>query len=651
MTLPGDRDVSTSYDASGNVTSITPPGRPAHGFGFDQGDRLQSYAPPNLTPPLAPKDTLYQRDFDGLLLFADHPSKPVALTYDDRGRLATSVAAATTTVSRDTAGRVTSIASDDVTITNGYDGALLTQEAVSGPFAHAVNRTFDGFLRVTGEDIDGANALSFGYDADDIMTSAGGMTVTRSTNGLLTNTSVGSVADTFGYNAYGEVLTHGVSGSATSYNATYTRDEAGRIDTKTEIVGGTTLSTHYTYDTAGRLSQVVEDGTPTTTRTYTYAPNGDRDGGTYDAQDRLLSYDGATYTYGNNGELATKSIGGVLQSTYDYDAFGSLRAVARPGADTITYLIDGLNRRVGKKVGGTLTQGFLYRGSRVIAELDGAGAVVSRFVYATGEHSPDVMVRGGVTFRILKDHLGSPRLVVNASTGAIAQRLDYDEWGNTTESGTVAFQPFGFAGGLWDRDTNLVRFGARDYDPTTGRWTTKDASRFGGGLNFYAYAKNDPITYFDATGHWPDDSRAATQWGDYAVTHLDDSGIQVLGALGAIAYGGVAAEMIMSIATPASGVYAGAASCGGGAAAAGDDAAEGMPNIAFQTEHAGRHLAGTGLATDAVEAAISQDIQAITSSSSTSNFLGRVNVDGIQIEYRAFTLPDGTINIGTYYPR
>jgi RHS repeat-associated protein len=228
---------------------------------------------------------------------------------------------------------------------------------------------------------------------------------------------------------------------------------------------------------------VFENGAPAATREYAYTPNGNRDGGTYDAQDRLESYGAATYTYGKNGELATKSTGGILEKTYDYDAFGNLRSVTRAAGPTITYVIDGLNRRVGKKLGGTLSQAFLYAGPRIIAELDGNGAVVSRFVYATGGHSPDVMVRGGTTYRIIKDHLGSPRLVVNASSGAIAQRLDYDEWGNTTESGTIGFQPFGFAGGLWDRDTGLIRFGARDYDPTTGRWTSKDASRFGGGLN------------------------------------------------------------------------------------------------------------------------------------------------------------------------
>jgi RHS repeat-associated protein len=60
---------------------------------------------------------------------------------------------------------------------------------------------------------------------------------------------------------------------------------------------------------------------------------------------------------------------------------------------------------------------------------------------------------------------------------------------------------FGFAGGLYDKDTGLVRFGARDYDAVVGRWTSKDPVRFdGGGLNFYGYALNDPVNHVDPNG-------------------------------------------------------------------------------------------------------------------------------------------------------
>ena len=115
-----------------------------------------------------------------------------------------------------------------------------------------------------------------------------------------------------------------------------------------------------------------------------------------------------------------------------------------------------------------------------MAELDGSNNVVSRFVYGTEVNVPDYMVKGGTTYRIVTDHLGSPRLVVDVATGTVAQRMDYDEFGNVLGDTNPGFQPFGFAGGLYDHDTKLVRFGARDYDAGTGRWTTKDPIAFAG---------------------------------------------------------------------------------------------------------------------------------------------------------------------------
>jgi len=63
------------------------------------------------------------------------------------------------------------------------------------------------------------------------------------------------------------------------------------------------------------------------------------------------------------------------------------------------------------------------------------------------------------------------------------------------------FQPFGFAGGLYDQHTGLTRFGARDYNPLTGRWTVKDPIGINGGdTNFYEYVAGDPINWLDPTG-------------------------------------------------------------------------------------------------------------------------------------------------------
>ena len=108
---------------------------------------------------------------------------------------------------------------------------------------------------------------------------------------------------------------------------------------------------------------------------------------------------------------------------------------------------------------------------------------------------------GSTLYRILKDHLGSPRLVVRTTDGVVMQRMNYNEWGKIIEDTSPGFQPFAFAGGLYDPDSKLVHFGARDYDPSTGRWMSKDPIGFGAGdTNLYGYVLNDPINKFDPSG-------------------------------------------------------------------------------------------------------------------------------------------------------
>jgi len=196
---------------------------------------------------------------------------------------------------------------------------------------------------------------------------------------------------------------------------------------------------------------------------------------------------------------------GVLVTTYNYDVLGNLKQVTLPDGRIIDYVVDGQNRRIGRKVNGVLVQAFLYESRlRPVVEMDGASNVVSRFVYATHSNVPDYMIKGVVTYRIITDHLGSPRLVVNVATGDIAEKIDYDEFGIIIDDTNPGFQPFGFAGGLYDRDTGLVRFGARDYDAGTGRWTVRDPILFAGGqANLYGYVLNDPINKQDLFGLQP----------------------------------------------------------------------------------------------------------------------------------------------------
>lgn len=184
-----------------------------------------------------------------------------------------------------------------------------------------------------------------------------------------------------------------------------------------------------------------------------------------------------------------------------YDTLGNLIQVTQPNGTVITYTLDGRGRRVGKAVDGVRVRGWLYGDQlRPLAELDGTGAVVSRFVYGTRANVPEYLIKDGTTYRIFADHLGSPRIIVDATTGAIVHRMDFGPFGEVQQNTNPDWQPFGFAGGLYDADTGLVRFGARDYDARTGRWTAKDPIGFESGLNFYAYVGNSPIDRIDPYG-------------------------------------------------------------------------------------------------------------------------------------------------------
>ncbi len=126
----------------------------------------------------------------------------------------------------------------------------------------------------------------------------------------------------------------------------------------------------------------------------------------------------------------------------------------------------------------------------------------------------------GVTYRIITDNQGSVRLVVDAETGEVAQRLDYDSFGRVLRDTNPGFQPFGFQGGLYDPDTGLVEFGCRWYDAETGRWISKDPILLEGGWNVYAFCDNDPVNHADPTGLCEDAS-----WIDGFQALLDGAGV------------------------------------------------------------------------------------------------------------------------------
>lgn len=406
-------------------------------------------------------------------------------------------------------GQINSVASPDgVTLGFTHDGLLLQALSWAGPVTGNVGFTYNSDFQVASVSVNGANPIGYAYDADGLLMSAGDFSLQRNLQkgGLRSGSALGDVQDAVTYNGFGEVSHYEASVTAGMLmTVDYAYDKLGRITQRTETLqGGTAKTYNYTYDPAGRLS-IVADGTTTTT--YGYDKNGNRISanaitGTYDTQNRLLTYGDVKYGYNKNGEVASRSVGSDT-TLLTYNALGNLVGALLPDGTQIDYVVDGMGMRIGRKVSGSLQQAFLYEsGHRPVAELNDAGDVVSRFVYATHSNVPDYMIKDGVTYRIVTDHLGSPRLVINAITGEVAQRIDYDEFGNVLDTSTnLNFQPFGFAGGLYDPDTHLLHYGTREYDSKTGRWLSQDPIGFkGGSINLYTYVNNDPINKIDPTG-------------------------------------------------------------------------------------------------------------------------------------------------------
>jgi len=233
-----------------------------------------------------------------------------------------------------------------------------------------------------------------------------------------------------------------------------TYDADFRLSTET-VAGGSPVSFGYDNDalltSAGALTITRSNGNRLTAPNITTSP-------VYDAQDRLTSYGDCTYGYKADGSLQTKTCPDGA-TTYDYDSFGNLRHVTLPNGTAIDYLIDGQNRRIGKKLNGVMVEGFLYRNQlQPAAWLNGDGTVKARFVYGGKPNVPEYMVTSaGAIYRIITDQVGSVRLVVDTASDAVAERLEYDEFGNILSDSAPGTLPFGFSGGIRDDNTNIPK--------------------------------------------------------------------------------------------------------------------------------------------------------------------------------------------------
>ncbi len=283
--------------------------------------------------------------------------------------------------------------------------------------------------------------------------------------------------------------------------ATYTYDNAGNRKTRVDKRLGTTLT--FGYDNIYQLLS-AKQGT-TTKESYTYDIVGNRLSSlgvspyTYNSSNELMSLPSGSYGYDNNGNTRTKPDG----TQYNWDFDNRLTQVVLPGSGgTVNFKYDPFGRRIQKAFtqgSTTTTTNYLYDGANLTEELDNAGNVLARYTQGpiVDEHLSEL--RLGTASYYEADGLGSITSLSNGA-GVLANTYTYDSYGKLTASTGTLTNPFQYTGRELDAETGTYEYRARYYDQNVGRFISEDQIMFEGGVNFYAYAKNNPINFFDPTG-------------------------------------------------------------------------------------------------------------------------------------------------------
>ncbi len=184
---------------------------------------------------------------------------------------------------------------------------------------------------------------------------------------------------------------------------------------------------------------------------------------------------------------------------YGYES--RVTGITYPNSSTNSFTYNGLDTRVGKTdSAGTKT----FRRD---------GAYVTDPVLSDGSttFTPGVSTRNGTTTKLQhEDYLGT-NVRQTDSSQTVSSNRRYDAFGMLMGSTGAQSGPFGFAGGYGyqaDADSGLMLLGHRYYDPSTGRFLTRDPIKHG--PNWYAYANNNPTSFVDPEGLKPGDKYATS---------------------------------------------------------------------------------------------------------------------------------------------
>ena len=393
---------------------------------------------------------------------------------------------------------------------------------------------YDGSSRlISVKDSEGNQAVSYAYDTE------GSLSERQAANGLKT---------TYGYdyqNRLTSMTNETGKGVVSKYSSTYLKNgqKAEEVSTVMDKKGKSTKKTAaYTYDMLGRITRETKTGREDIS--YTYDANNNRKQMTignkttayqYNKNDELLRTDTlhtdtekndvVIYKNDKNGNrLATVNRSEIPAEAKDtsyidvdvtlgdnqlndnvvnhYNALNQLtETLTKNYKVSFTYDAEGL--RTGKTVNGEKTV-YVWDGDQVVMELSKGGAVQKRYIRGNDLVYADKGENTEKTYYVTDMHGNVVQLL--DESGNVTKTYEYDSFGNEVKPEKKDENPYRYCGEYYDKETEEVYLRARYYQPSVGRFITRDTytgeSNEPLSLHLYTYCANDGVNAWDPSGHY-----------------------------------------------------------------------------------------------------------------------------------------------------
>ena len=393
---------------------------------------------------------------------------------------------------------------------------------------------YDGSSRlISVKDSEGNQAVSYTYDTE------GSLSERQAANGLKT---------TYGYdyqNRLTSMTNETGKGVVSKYSSTYLKNgqKAEEVSTVMDKNGKSTKKTAaYTYDMLGRITRETKTGREDIS--YTYDANNNRKQMTignkttayqYNKNDELLRTDTlhtdtekndvVIYKNDKNGnQLATVNRSEIPAEAKDtsyidvdvtlgdnqlndnvvnhYNALNQLtETLTKNYKVSFTYDAEGL--RTGKTVNGEKTI-YVWDGDQVVMELSKGGAVQKRYIRGNDLVYADKGENTEKMYYVTDMHGNVVQLL--DESGNVTKTYEYDSFGNEVKPEKKDENPYRYCGEYYDKETEEVYLRARYYEPSVGRFITRDTytgeSDEPLSLHLYTYCENDGVNAWDPSGHY-----------------------------------------------------------------------------------------------------------------------------------------------------